>query len=83
MSAFVNLAVVKPAFQSPVDLNGTADLAVGGDATKNYLRAHVHILIRNRTPGWPWICRASTTSQKTRYTSETTPELMVGYTHTQ
>lgn len=37
-SAFVNLALHKPAYQSSTSWNGTADLAVDGDTTKNYFK---------------------------------------------
>ena len=52
ISAFVNLALKKPAYQSSVSFNGTADLAVDGDATKNYFAGSCTHTDMEQNPWW-------------------------------
>lgn len=51
-TAFVNLALHKPAYQSSTDFNGTADLAVDGDATKDYYQGSCTHSDREDNPWW-------------------------------
>ncbi|XP_052782382.1 fucolectin-like [Mya arenaria] len=51
-TSFVNLALHRPAYQSSVSWNGTADLAVDGDTTKNYYTGKS--CTHNAGENYPW-----------------------------
>ncbi|XP_045201856.2 uncharacterized protein LOC123555254 [Mercenaria mercenaria] len=54
-TSFVNLALHKPAYQSSVDYNGPANLAVDGNKTKNYYKGSCTHTKMNIIRGGQWI----------------------------